>query len=81
MLLFSQLFRLIIFLSEDIIKIFPYIFLLILSAFLSLYLMITWSHDEPYSVQIFFFGIIISSVVIIDLENPPLLSKNIILRA
>ena len=41
--------------------------------------MITWSHDEPYSVQIFFFGFIINSIVIIDLENPQKLSKIIIL--
>ena len=43
--------------------------------------MITWSHDEPYNVQIFFFWIIISSSVIIDLENPQKLSKiNILSR-
>ena len=41
--------------------------------------MITWSHDEPYSVQIFFFGFIINSIVIIDLENPQKLYKIIIL--
>ena len=41
--------------------------------------MITYSHDEPYSVQIFFFGFIISSIVIINLENPQKLSKIIIL--
>ena len=41
--------------------------------------MITWSHYEPYSVKIFFFGFIISSIVIIDLENPQKMSKIIIL--
>ena len=41
--------------------------------------MISWSHDEPYSVQIFLFRFIISSIVIIDLENPQKLSKIIIL--
>ena len=40
--------------------------------------MITWSNDEPYSVQIFFFGFIISSIVIIDLKSLQKLSKVII---
>ena len=33
--------------------------------------MIKWFHDEPYCVQIFFLGFIISSIVIFDLEDPP----------
>ena len=41
--------------------------------------MIIWSHDEPYSVEILFFWFIISSIVIIDLENPKIQSKIIIL--
>ena len=41
--------------------------------------MITWSHDEAYSVQIFFCGFIISSAVIIDLENHQNLTNIIIL--
>ena len=40
--------------------------------------MITWSHDEPYNVH-FFFQFIISSIVIIRLENPQKLFKIIIL--
>ena len=41
--------------------------------------MITWSHDEPYSVQIFFFRFIINFIVILDLEKIQKLSKIIIL--
>ena len=42
--------------------------------------MVTWSHDEPYSVQIIFFRFIISSIVTNGLENPEKVSKIIILR-
>jgi len=41
--------------------------------------MTTWSHDEQYSVQIFFFGFIINSIVSINLEKSQKLSKLIIL--
>ena len=41
--------------------------------------MITWSHDEPYSVQILIIGFTIGSIVIIDLENPQNLSNTFIL--
>ena len=79
MFLFSLLFRLMSFPSGDINNFFLYIFLLILSDFLSQYLMTTWSHDELYSVQILFFGFINNSIVIIDLKNPQKLSKIFIL--
>ena len=69
--------------DEFSIRLYPQKFLLyvflILSAFLSRNLMITWSHDEPYSAQIFSFGFIISSIVIFDIGNPQKLSSIIIL--